>query len=106
MAARRAANSNHFAEEVRDLVGEASPALQWLCLDATAIGDIDYSAAQTLLEIRDDLKQQGVTLVFADVADEVRAELDRFGITESGVPDLMYDTVEDAIVATTRAKGA
>ena len=46
-----------------------------------------------------------MTLLFADVADEVRAELDRFGITESGVPDRVYDTVEDAIVATAKGKG-
>ena len=41
------ANANRFSEEVRHLTGGDS-GVRWLCLDAGAVADVDYSAAETL----------------------------------------------------------
>ena len=77
------ANANRFADQVRTLsLGGAGDAPRWICVDAEAIGDIDYSAAQTLRETHDQLTARGVRLVLAEVNPEVQAEMDRFGLTE------------------------
>ncbi len=42
------ANSEHFSEEVLELVNTAQPPVSWFCIDATSVDDIDFSAAATL----------------------------------------------------------
>ena len=96
------ANTNRFSEEVRGIVTEAAPPLTWLCLDAAAISDVDYSAAEVLREMQVELGKQGVRVSFADVQGPVRKELDRYGITELVGADAYFATVADAIAAHSR----
>ena len=42
------ANANRFSEEILSLTGEDEPPVRWLCVDASAIADVDYSGAETL----------------------------------------------------------
>lgn len=42
------ANSQQLAEEVTELVNEAEQPLRWLCIDASAVDDVDFSAAETV----------------------------------------------------------
>ena len=44
------ANAEHFSQEVLELVNSAQPPLSWFCIDATAMDDVDFSAAATLRE--------------------------------------------------------
>jgi high affinity sulfate transporter 1 len=99
------ANANLFNEEVHGVVGAAQPPLKWLCLDAAAISDVDYSAAQTLREAQVELGKQGVRLVLADVQDPVRRELDRYGFTDLVGAEAYFATVADAIAAFSRTGG-
>jgi SulP family sulfate permease len=46
-----------------------------------------------------------VRLVFADVQDPVRRELDRYGITDLAGADAYFATVADAIAAFSRTGG-
>jgi SulP family sulfate permease len=39
------ANAQEFSDQVLELANGADPSLVWFCLDATAIDDVDYSAA-------------------------------------------------------------
>ena len=59
------ANDNRFADEVRALVEHAPTPVRWFIVDAGAITDIDYSAAQSVRDLLDDLGRQGVDVVFA-----------------------------------------
>jgi MFS superfamily sulfate permease-like transporter len=92
------ANANRFADQVRTLsLGGADPP-RWICVDAEAIGDIDYSAAQTLRETHDQLAARGVRLVLAEVTPRVRTEMDRFGLTEA-FGDGVYADLPAALAA-------
>ena len=71
----------------------------WICVDAVAMGDVDYSGGETLLETIAELRGRGVRLVFSDVTDAVRQELDRAGVAEVAGADAFYDSVEDVIAA-------
>ena len=42
------ANAGLLEEQITMLVKEATPALTWFCIDAAAVDDVDFSAAETL----------------------------------------------------------
>ena len=89
------ANAQRLTEEVMGLVNVPNPP-RWLVLHAEAVDDIDYTGAQTLLELADQLKQRGIVFAVADATDHVRNELDRFGLTERIGSDHYFASVHDA----------
>ena len=99
------ANANQFSEEVRAILERPEGAPSWFCVDAAAIGDIDYSAGETLVSMHGQTQEHGTRMVLADVDEDVRAELDRYGITDLLGPDAYFDSVTD-VVAAFRSSGA
>lgn len=93
------ANTNLFNQEVLGLIGEVHPPVEWFCIEAAAIADVDWSAGQALKSVHEELVGRNVRLVFAEMADDVRAELDRFGITALVGEDAFYETVQDVVDA-------
>jgi MFS superfamily sulfate permease-like transporter len=91
------ANANRFTEDVLALAAE--PGVDWVCIDAAAISDIDYSGGKTLGEIRKTLDERHIRLVLADVSDDVRAQLDRYGLSADLGADGVFDSVGEAIAA-------
>ncbi len=96
------ANAEHLSEEVRGLVAAASPGLRRLCIDATVIEDVDYSAAETLRELHGELQAANIELVFANVGSGVRRQLDRYGITALVGGDTYFGSVDAVIEDTNR----
>ena len=93
------ANAELLSEQVLELAKGAQPPLSWFCIDAAAVDDVDFSAAESLHSICGLLKQQGIRLVFAVVSDDVRTELDRSGLTELIGENAYYATVGDVVNA-------
>ena len=93
------ANAQLFAEEVTSLIEEAQPPLRWLCIDASAIDEIDFTAAQTLRSVFELAKENHVRLVFVMVSDEVRHELDRYGLLTLLGEDALYSSGDDLVAA-------
>jgi len=93
------ANSNHFSEEILALTGAEQAPVAWLCIDASAIADVDFSGAQTLGELARTLQERQVRLLLAEVAPDVRNQLDRYGVTASIGPEAYFETLADAIRA-------
>jgi len=98
------ANAQQFAEEIRELVSRADPPLRWLCLDASAVDDVDYSAAETLQSVFASLREKGVRLVIAQVLDDVK-ERSRYHLTELFGEDAHYDTLPDVLADYRRQTG-
>ena len=67
------ANDNRFADEVRALIEHAPIPVRWFVVDASAMTDIDYSAARSLRDLCDDLKHREINLVFGRVNNYVFA---------------------------------
>jgi MFS superfamily sulfate permease-like transporter len=99
------ANGDHFADEVRALVLGAPQPLHWLIVDCGAITDIDYSAAQSMRGLLDDLAQQRVTVVFGRVSTYLKSDMDRHGIT-AAVGEARIHATLHAAVAMARGDGA
>ena len=90
------ANSEQLSEEITDLVKSSEPPLRWLCLDVSAVDDVDYSAAETLRSIFRILKEKGIRLVVAQVLDDVREE-SRYNLGQLFGEDAFYETLEDVV---------
>ncbi|MGZ4132859.1 MAG: SulP family inorganic anion transporter [Actinomycetota bacterium] len=93
------ANANRFVEEIRTIVGRERGRPRWLCLEAGGIGDVDFSGGRALLDLVAELRDGGTRLVIADVDDDVRVELDRYGITEAIGADGLFTTAAEAVDA-------
>jgi anti-anti-sigma regulatory factor len=55
-------------------VDHAPTSVHWFVVDAGAITNIDYSAAQSLRDLLDDLGHQEVGMVFARVRPSLRSD--------------------------------
>ena len=93
------ANANRFADEVRALVEAAPTPIRWFIVDAGAITDIDYSAAQAIRDLLDDLARQKVGVVFARVSPYLRSDMDRHRITAAIGEARIFTTLHEAIAA-------
>ncbi|NOQ78889.1 MAG: STAS domain-containing protein, partial [Gammaproteobacteria bacterium] len=54
------ANAEQLSEEITALANKAEPPLRWLCIDASAVDDVDYSAAESLRSVFVILKEKGI----------------------------------------------
>ena len=90
------ANAEQLSEQITALVNNAEPQLRWFCLDASAVDDVDYSAAETLRSIFATLKDKGIRLVVAQVLDDVREE-SRYNLRQLFGEEAFYDTLDDVI---------
>jgi high affinity sulfate transporter 1 len=90
------ANAEQFSREVTELARSADPPLRWLCLDASAIDDVDFSAAETLRATFGVLKSQGIRLVVAQVMEDVRGE-SRYHLDQLFGKDAFFQTLQDVI---------
>lgn len=90
------ANSQQFSDEVSLLASTADPPLRWLCLDAAAVDDIDYSAVETLRSVHAKLKAKGVRLVIANEMEDLKTHTsDR--LRELFGADAFYDRLKDVV---------
>lgn len=99
------ANASRFAADVAMLTGPDTPTdpgtpagpVRWFCLDAAAIGDIDYTASSVLSHVHERLHGTGVRLILSGVIEPVRAQLGRYGITAVVGADAFYETAGEVL---------
>lgn len=100
------ANATRFTEEVMSIVEGADPPLRWLVLDAAAMGDLDYSGADTLRQVQSELDGRGTRMVLCSVAPAVRALLDAYGLTKQIGAANIFATLQEALRAYPAASDA
>jgi sulfate permease, SulP family len=91
------ANQNRFADEVRALVGGAPTPVRWFIIDAGAITDIDYSAAQSMRDLLNDLARQNVAVIFGRVNPYLLSDMHRHCITPVIGDSRIFSTLHEAI---------
>jgi high affinity sulfate transporter 1 len=91
------ANEKQFIGEINSLARYADPPVRWFCISAANIGDIDYSGAETLKRVHDELAKRGIVLVMSDVKEPVLAKLERDGILELIGREYIFETAYDVI---------
>ncbi len=98
------ANSRQLSEEITALMSTAQPPLRWFCIDASAVPNVDYSAAQTLRSLFTLLEERRIRLVVAQVLEDVDAD-DRYELVELFGRDAFYGTLGDVLEAYQEAPG-
>jgi sulfate permease, SulP family len=93
------ASFNRFAGQAHKLVTDSQSPVTWLVVDAGAITSIDYTAGGGLKELTKELGKKGVTLVFAHINQNFRADLDRQELTEVIGPSQMFETLRECLTA-------
>jgi sulfate permease, SulP family len=73
--------------------------VRWFIVDASAITDVDYSAAQSIRDLLDELARRGVHIVFARVSPYLRSDMDRHHITAAVGEKWVFTTLHEAIAA-------
>ena len=95
------ANINHFTDEVLALIEHPPTPVCWFIIDASAITDIDYSAAQSLRDLLDELTRRRIATVFGRVTQYLRSDMDRHRITAAVGEARVFTTLHEAIAAVT-----
>jgi SulP family sulfate permease len=99
------ANSQQLSDEITTLVNKAVPPIRWFCIDASAVDDVDFTAAETLRALHDFLKSRGVRLMAAEVSDELAAE-SRYHLQELFGRDAFFRTLHEVLEAYRQRPGA
>nr|WP_269149598.1 SulP family inorganic anion transporter [Ruegeria lacuscaerulensis] len=97
------ANTQRLADEIRAITSDPQNDIRWFCLEASAVDDVDFSAGFTLRDMDRVLDAQGIRLVFLLVSPKVRAELDRYGVTDL-VGEEAFFTDETALLSAFHSK--
>ncbi|HVO42889.1 MAG TPA: SulP family inorganic anion transporter [Aggregatilineales bacterium] len=90
------ANCRQFAEEISFLANTAEPPLRWLCVDASAVDNVDYSAAETLRSVHAMLRARGIRLIVAEEMEDLKGNA-RYQLRELLGADVFYDKLEDVM---------
>jgi high affinity sulfate transporter 1 len=93
------ANDHFFADDARRLIDRAPSAVRWFVVDASAITDLDYSAARSVGDLCAALKHSGIDVIFARVNRYLRSDMDRHGITPIVEERCIFSTLHEALLA-------
>jgi sulfate permease, SulP family len=89
-------NAENFSTDVQNVLKDAAPKL--LVLEATGIVEIDFTAAQMLLDLIAECRKQGVTLAVARLeSPRAQRAFERFGIYELLPQDHVFHSVDEAV---------
>jgi MFS superfamily sulfate permease-like transporter len=80
-------------------VEHAPASVHWFVVDAGAITNIDYSAAQSLRDLLDDLVRQKVNMIFARVRPSLRSDMGRHRVTAAISETRIFATLHEALAA-------
>ena len=90
------ANCRQLSDEISFLATTTEPPLRWLCLDASAVDDVDYSAAETLRSVHARLKASGIRLVVSEVMEDLRRKTG-YRFMELLGEDSFYEHLDDVM---------
>ncbi len=99
------ANARTFREHIRQLAA-TSPPPAWIIVTAEPITDVDTTAADMLEDLDEALNERGISLVFAEMKDPVRAKIERYGLDRTINPAHFFPTLDDAVAAFRAWSGA
>ena len=77
-------------------IADGLPGARWLLIDASAVSQIDSSAAAMLIELHTELAGRAMRLGIAELHGEASAMLARAGVVAAFGADMVFDSLEDA----------
>ncbi|MCY0944506.1 SulP family inorganic anion transporter [Streptomyces antarcticus] len=93
------ANAEDFRRRALAAVDEQSRPVRWFVLNAEANVEVDITALDAVDALRQELVHRGVVFALARVKQELREDLDAFGLTASVGAERIYPTLPMALGA-------
>jgi len=98
------ANAEFFMDEVLSTIRTAPTRPRWFVLRFDSIEDVDYVAANMLMELAERMGREQVALVFAEMAPDLRGFLSDSGVLEVIGLDKVFASVDAALAAFSTAR--
>jgi len=92
------ANTNRVHSRLRELIKTTGPSLRAVIINLEASPEIDVTCLEMLSQLRNELRESGIHLYFARVADPVRDLFERSGFVEES-EGLLFRGVDSAVTA-------
>lgn len=92
-------NVDYVRERLQELIGTLPADARWLVLDASAVVQLDSTAAAMLDEVRASAALRGITFGLAELNYEPRQLLGRAGVIGRIGADMVFDDLEEAASA-------
>lgn len=93
------ANAEDFRRRALAAVDEQSRPVRWFVLNAEANVEVDITALDAVDGLRQELVHRGIVFALARVKQELREDLDAFGLTASVGAERIYPTLPTALEA-------
>ncbi|AYV32014.1 putative sulfate transporter [Streptomyces sp. ADI95-16] len=93
------ANAENFRRRALAAVDEQSSPTQWFVLNTEANVEVDITALDAVEALRQELADRGIVLALARVKQELREDLDAYGLTASVGANRVYPTLPTALEA-------
>lgn len=97
-------NSDYVKSRLERIARERAGDGTWLVVDASAIPQLDSSGAAMLDELRSELAAANIALGLAEMHADVRALLDRAGVSARIGAGMIFASLDDAYLARTHAR--
>ncbi len=92
-------NAGYFCERVRSLIEQSPTPVRWFVLDAQAVTDVDVTASEAFMALKEELEEKGVALKIARANRPLREILQRAGVTHNLGEGSFYPSVHKAVAA-------
>ncbi len=92
-------DTDYVKARLRTIASELPPGTEWFVLDASAIAQVDSTAAAMLAGIADEFAARGITLGLAEVHSEALRLLERAGVIDRIGTTMVFDDLDDALHA-------
>lgn len=91
------ANGEVFAEHIRRLVDRAPQPVKRVIVAAEPITGLDTTALDELIQLDDELAQDGISMVFAEMKGPIKDRMIRFGAGSRFTADHFFPTLDSAV---------
>ena len=98
------ANGEVFADHIRGLVDAAPWPVKCVIVAAEPITGLDTTALDEVAQLDDELAQDGIDLVFAELKGPIKDRLVRFGASARFTADHFFPTIDTAVGSYSQAK--
>jgi sulfate permease, SulP family len=93
------ANAVHFRDELDDALERATGTPKLVVLDTIGMSDIDYTGADALRDVLDELDRRQIGFAIARAGDGVRLSLARSGLLARIGEERLFPAVDEAVTA-------
>jgi sulfate permease, SulP family len=93
------ANVRYFKGRVREAIRAAPAPVSWLVFDAEGVTHVDATGVEALMDLANDLRRDGITLLVARLRTRMQEQFELAGLNEAIGTGHFYPSVHAAVDA-------